>query len=454
MENVLEAEALQAGREGERVLRHIAQLHDEQGEASPQRNGPGARRPSVDRNSSRMSQARRNSVPVRRQQRSNVNSDAMQAVLDGMQLPQEYIDGGGPAFEGNAPTLAEMEALLMYIKTSVGHSDGSLLRPAVPQKVVMILLLQMKEHLLREVADNALVEINIESGRVVVVGDTHGQLNDFLWILRAHGLPAQDNVYLVNGDVSPVSCEHVHPVWRGGSCLDRATLKAQPSSCMLGPRLLQVADRGHHAVEIFLLIFGFMLCSPGTMHMNRGNHESLDMNVRGFNEGGGFAQEVYAKYDANVFYLLQVLIIKCDLLTALPAAAANYHVLLGVSALVSGQCCGGAGQGSLDWHEVAMQRARAHSAPALAQDIFNLLPLATRINREALVMHGGLCRTNTATLDQISKVQRVRPVPVSVDDPEDTLFFDCVWADPQEEPGFGRSAKCTSTLAVHAAAKA
>ena len=30
------------------------------------------------------------------------------------------------------------------------------------------------------------------------------------------------------------------------------------------------------------------------------------MNVRGFNEGGGFAQEIHAKYDANVFYLLQV----------------------------------------------------------------------------------------------------------------------------------------------------
>ena len=62
--------------------------------------------------------------------------------------------------------------------------------------------------------------------------------------------------------------------------------------------------------------------------LNRGNHESLDMNVRGFAEGGGFAQEVHAKYDSSVFYLLQ--------------------------------------------------------------DIFNLLPLATRINREALVLHAAV----------------------------------------------------------------
>ena len=33
--------------------------------------------------------------------------------------------------------------------------------------------------------------------------------------------------------------------------------------------------------EILLLIFGYTLCSPGTMYMNRGNHESLDMNVSG-----------------------------------------------------------------------------------------------------------------------------------------------------------------------------
>ena len=34
------------------------------------------------------------------------------------------------------------------------------------------------------------------------VGDTHGQLNDFCWILRSHGHPAPGNVYLINGDVA------------------------------------------------------------------------------------------------------------------------------------------------------------------------------------------------------------------------------------------------------------
>ena len=41
-----------------------------------------------------------------------------------------------------------------------------------------------------------------------------------------------------------------------------------------------VADRGKHAVEILLVIFALMLAAPRTIHFNRGNHESLDMNVR------------------------------------------------------------------------------------------------------------------------------------------------------------------------------
>ena len=66
-----------------------------------------------------------------------------------------------------------------------------------------------------------------------------------------------------------------------------------------------VADRGKNAVEILLCIYAFMLAAPGTIHMNRGNHESLDMNVRSFREGGGFAVEVGGKYDSDAFTLFQ-----------------------------------------------------------------------------------------------------------------------------------------------------
>ena len=66
-----------------------------------------------------------------------------------------------------------------------------------------------------------------------------------------------------------------------------------------------VADRGKHAVEILLVIFALMLAAPRTIHFNRGNHESLDMNVRSFREGGGFATEVGAKYGSDAFTLFQ-----------------------------------------------------------------------------------------------------------------------------------------------------
>ena len=40
-----------------------------------------------------------------------------------------------------------------------------------------------------------------EGGRIVVVGDTHGQLKDVLWIFSNFGEPSAENVYLFNGDV-------------------------------------------------------------------------------------------------------------------------------------------------------------------------------------------------------------------------------------------------------------
>ena len=75
-----------------------------------------------------------------------------------------------------------------------------------------------------------------------------------------------------------------------------------------------------------------------------------------------------------------------------------------------------------------------------AQDVFSLLPLAARVNKEVLVLHGGLCRTGTATIEQMKAIDRRRPVPVSTNDPKDVLFFDTMWADPQASEGFGSSA--------------
>ena len=66
--------------------------------------------------------------------------------------------------------------------------------------------------------------------RLRVCGDTHGQLNDVLWIFDEHGEPSPTNAYLFNGDI---------------------------------------ADRGSHALDIFLLLLTYQLADPLHVHQPR-----------------------------------------------------------------------------------------------------------------------------------------------------------------------------------------
>ncbi len=38
-----------------------------------------------------------------------------------------------------------------------------------------------------------------EDGKLVILGDTHGQLSDFLWVLKQNGEPSPSTAYLLNG---------------------------------------------------------------------------------------------------------------------------------------------------------------------------------------------------------------------------------------------------------------
>ena len=116
------------------------------------------------------------------------------------------------------------------------------------------------------------------SEKLRVCGDTHGQLQDVLWIFDEHGEPSRNNAYLFNGDI---------------------------------------ADRGKHALEIFLLLLAYQLADPRSIYINRGNHEQRDLNERPFTAGGGFAWELRGKYphDENLVELFQ------RLFNALPVAS-------------------------------------------------------------------------------------------------------------------------------------
>lgn len=101
------------------------------------------------------------------------------------------------------------------------------------------------------------------NGRLIVVGDTHGQFIDLLTIFHKYGLPSPTNVYVFNGDY---------------------------------------VDRGPQGMCIVFLLYALMLYCPTGIYLNRGNHEQQHMNER-FN----FQEQVegYPGYGARMFDLFE-----------------------------------------------------------------------------------------------------------------------------------------------------
>ncbi len=175
-----------------------------------------------------------------------------------------------------------------------------------------------------------------EGVKFIVVGDTHGQLKDFLWILMEQGLPSPTTTYLINGDV---------------------------------------ADRGDNAVEIFLLIFALKLIHPHAIFFNRGNHEMEEMNCR----DGGFMHEVQRKYNGRMFRLFS--------------------------------------------------------------SVFDLWPIAAVLGGRVIILHGGIPRQRSVSLQLLRNVACRRQVPQDPRNDEDQLFFDCLWNDPHEGNGLASSSR-------------
>ena len=206
IEMVDEGAALQAGRDSQRVLQHLSQTYPQGAPAavatSP-KHPPLKKKDSLGQSSMRAGRAHVRPSLI------DSGDEGYGSVLAELQMPSWYT---GPLFE-STPTEGDIAELLQLIKQRVAYPDASMPQAAVPQKVAMRILLQTKKYLLSSV--NNLVDMKLSEGRLIIVGDTHGQLADFRWLLRSHGLPAKDNIYLINGDV---------------------------------------ADRGQNAVEILLLV--------------------------------------------------------------------------------------------------------------------------------------------------------------------------------------------------------
>ena len=95
--------------------------------------------------------------------------------------------------------------------------------------------------------------------KLTVCGDTHGQFFDLLEIFRLDGYPSDKHAYLFNGDF---------------------------------------VDRGSWSTEVALLLYAYKWLRPKYFFLNRGNHETDDMN-----RVYGFEGECKAKYNEKTFRL-------------------------------------------------------------------------------------------------------------------------------------------------------
>eukprot|EP00927_Polykrikos_kofoidii_P011766 TRINITY_DN15025_c0_g1_i1.p1 TRINITY_DN15025_c0_g1~~TRINITY_DN15025_c0_g1_i1.p1 ORF type:complete len:1246 (+),score=230.84 TRINITY_DN15025_c0_g1_i1:92-3829(+) len=252
--------------------------------------------------------------------------------------------------EPNAPGPITREAMVGTVRTLVNYPTASL--PAAFVGRVLgegAAALRAAKYNFSAVAEVAVPGVNATAAsapgatertappgsRMVLLGDTHGQMEDVLWIFHRHGFPSRSNIYLFNGDI---------------------------------------ADRGRHALEIFVLALGFMVACPGSVYINRGNHEDSVMNKGGC---GGFYTEVLEKYGGTV--------------------------------------------GGLIYDQL--------------QAIYALLPLATIVNEAVFVVHGGLSR-HEDFLGLLRTVHHRQPhVHLDAYDAHGQAVIDALWSDPMDGPG-------------------
>ena len=120
-------------------------------------------------------------------------------------------------------------------------------------------LLKMAREVLDQEANVVDVAIGGPVEQITVCGDIHGQYYDLLNIFKMNGYPSAHRPYLFNGDF---------------------------------------VDRGSFSVECMIALLAFKVAEPGCIYLNRGNHESVELNKL-----YGFEGEVKAKYCPLTFAL-------------------------------------------------------------------------------------------------------------------------------------------------------
>lgn len=164
----------------------------------------------------------------------NIDSLAVDASYDGAELGQEM-------------TQEFIDDMITRFKNS-----KKLHRKYVYQIIAAVLKIVYDEP--------TMVEMEVQKGhQLTVCGDTHGQFFDLMELFKINGFPTESHYYLFNGDF---------------------------------------VDRGSWSTEVALLLYAYKWKNPKAFFLNRGNHETDDMN-----RVYGFEGECKAKYSERVFKL-------------------------------------------------------------------------------------------------------------------------------------------------------
>ena len=171
------------------------------------------------------------------------------SYMDGPLLDR-ILDSSGKVV--SVQDIVKMMNLLVSLHTycpttnSVGGTMGAVCTVGDYTQVIasadaMMRLVVAIRQQIEENAPTCLISATVPAnGRLIVCGDTHGQLEDLVWVFFKNGLPSPSNIYIFNGDI---------------------------------------CDRGGHAIEIFLLLFLFKLNCYNSVHIIRGNHEDDYCNI-------------------------------------------------------------------------------------------------------------------------------------------------------------------------------
>ncbi|GAA5901883.1 hypothetical protein JCM8208_006627 [Rhodotorula glutinis] len=252
-------------------------------------------------------------------------------------IPSDY---DGPRLEGDArPTSDFVDAMVEHFKA------GKLL----PKRIVWQILIGAYDVLKEE---ETLVDVPIPEGQTVdVIGDVHGQFYDFMHLLTLTGTPSPSHTLVFDGDL---------------------------------------VDRGSWSVEILLTVFCYKWLYPRNVFINRGNHETSDMN-----RVYGYEGESTKKYGPQTFKLSE------EIFTALPLAT-----------LIT-----------------ASEPPRADASPNPPN------PTLCKGVKRFFVVHGGLFSRDDVTLDDVRAIPRMKLKQPG----QEGLMCEMLWTDPQDAPGRGPS---------------